>query len=168
MKKVFFVLILAALSLSAYAQGWSRTEFAGDELKGVEAYTAYSFDMPGVGSFVFFDNEEAQYRLVCSDGIFSMERSQSYLGLQVTVGIYDDSDKLVDKFKMWLDALNQTDYEILTTRNAGTMFNPVGQKGKVKKILKCINGGKGYVRFLAPRYNKTEFDLKVYPIDIAH
>lgn len=167
MKKILVLLLIVSLPLVSFAQGWSRTDFPADELKGNESYTAYSYDLPGYGSFIFFSDEDGQYRLKSSDGIFDVESIQGYVGQQITVGIYDDNDKLVEKFNMWLDALNKTNFDILTTRNAGGMFNPTGQKSKVKKILKCINGGSGYVRFLAPRYNKTDFDFKVYPIDIA-
>lgn len=167
MKKILVLLLIVSIPLLSFAQGWSRTDYPADELKGNKAYTAYTYQLQDLGAFIFFSSEDGQYRITCTDGIFGVERINGYVGQQITVGIYDDNDKLVDKFKMWLDALDGTNYDVLTTRNAGTMSNPMGQKGKVKKILKCIIGGSGYVRFLAPRHNKTDFDFKVYPIDIA-
>jgi hypothetical protein len=43
------------------------------------------------------------------------------------------------------------------------MANPVGQKGKVKKIFKALLSGTGYVRIVAERFQTTDFDMKIIP-----
>jgi hypothetical protein len=81
----------------------------------------------------------------------------------VLVGIYNNDGKMIEKFKLWLDKENNTRNQVLRTRNAGTMANPVGQKGKVKKIFKTLLSGSGYVRIVAERYHAADFDMKIIP-----
>lgn len=149
--------------------GWEITKQEADELKGNEAYSSYMYKQPGVGSFVFWGFEEYQFRIISDDGVFNYESGYnqytgSYSGEIITVGLYDDQDKLIEKFSMWLDRDKSKGGTFLNTRNAGTMSNPVGQKGKVKKIFKHLQGNSGYVRIVAARYNRTDFDIKIPPV----
>jgi len=149
--------------------GWEITKIDADELKGNEAYTAYKYYQPGEGSFIFWGFNEFQYRIFSDNGIFDYQSgynrySGSYSGESVTVGLYDGNDNLIEKFDMWLDKESDKGGSYLRTRNAGGMSNPVGQKGKVKKILKHLQGDSGYVRIVATRYNRADFDIKIPPV----
>jgi len=149
--------------------GWEITKIDADELKGNEAYTAYKYYQPGEGSFIFWGFNEFQYRIFSDNGIFNYQSgynrySGSYSGESVTVGLYDGNDNLIEKFDMWLDKESDKGGSYLRTRNAGGMSNPVGQKGKVKKILKHLQGDSGYVRIVATRYNRADFDIKIPPL----
>ena len=149
--------------------GWVITKQEADELKGNEAYTSYMYNQPGEGSFVFWGFEEYQFRIISENGVFNYESgynqySGSYSGESITVGLYDDNDKLIEKFNMWLDRDKSKGGNFLNTRNAGGMSNPVGQKGKVKKIFKHLQGNSGYVRIVAARYNHADFDIKIPPV----
>jgi hypothetical protein len=64
---------------------------------------------------------------------------------------------------MWLDRSENKANRVVKTRNAGGMSNPVGQKGKVKKIFKALQSDKGYVRIVAERFQTTDFDMKIIP-----
>ena len=79
------------------------------------------------------------------------------------VGIYDENDKLTDKFTMWLDRVDNKGNMIVRTRNAGGMANPVGQKGKVKKIFKALQSDTGYVRIVAQLFQSADFDINIPP-----
>ena len=149
--------------------GWVITKQEADELKGNEAYNIYMYNQPGEGSFVFWGFEEYQFRIMSENGVFNYESgynqySGSYSGESITVGLYDDNDKLIEKFNMWLDRDKSKGGNFLNTRNAGGMSNPVGQKGKVKKIFKHLQGNSGYVRIVAARYNHADFDIKIPPV----
>lgn len=149
--------------------GWQITKQDADELKGNEAYLSYMYNQPGMGSFVFWGFEEYQFRIISDNGVFNYESgynrySGSYSGESVIVGLYDGNDKLIEKFNMWLDRDKSKSGTFLKTRNAGTMSNPVGQKGKVKKIFKHLQGNSGYVRIVATRYNRADFDIKIPPV----
>ncbi|MBR6893700.1 MAG: hypothetical protein IKN15_10805 [Bacteroidaceae bacterium] len=158
-----------AQETSSSNAGWVITKQEADELKGNEAYTSYMYSQPGEGSFVFWGFEEYQFRLISENGIFNYESgynqySGSYSGESITVGLYDDNDKLIEKFNMWLDRDKSKGGNYLKTRNAGSLSNPVGQKGKVKKIFKHLQGNSGYVRIVAARYNHADFDIKIPPV----
>lgn len=149
--------------------GWTITKNEADELKGNKAYTSYVYNDPGMGSFVFWGFEEYQFRIVSDNGVFNYESgynqfSGSYSGEIVIIGLYDGNDKLIEKFNMWLDRDKSKGGTFLNTRNAGGMSNPVGQKGKVKKIFKHLQGDNGYVRIVAARYNHSDFDIKLPPV----
>lgn len=82
-------------------------------------------------------------------------------GELVLVGIYDADGKMTEKFKLWLDLVRDSGLKDLRTRNAGGMSNPVGQKKKVRKIFEALRSGAGYVRIVAPRYDNSDFDIKI-------
>jgi hypothetical protein len=168
MKKVLlsFVMLLAAVAASAQGT-WEKTITEADELKGIEGGEAYIYTVPQMGSFVFWGFDKFQYRLVSDEAQFNTKTvsgmSVYYTGLEAFVGIYDDNDKLIEKFKMWLDKEDNKANSFVRTRNAGGMSNPVGQKGKVKKIFKALQSGKGYVRIVCERFNRSDFDIKITP-----
>ena len=159
----------SAQATSSGNAGWVKTKQEADELKGNEAYTSYVYNQPGEGSFIFWGFDEYQYRIFSDNGIFNYESgynrySGSYSGETVTVGLYDGNGNLIEKFDMWLDKERSKGGSYLRTRNAGAMSNPVGQKGKVKKIFKHLQGDSGYVRIVATRYNRPDFDIKIPPV----
>ena len=169
MCKVLTIAIMMVLALSANAQGeWRTVELEGDPLKGTESGTAYIYEDPEIGSFVFWGFDKFQYRITVAEGQFNINAGYnryggSYAGLSVSVGLYDDNNKLKEMFKMWLDRESNSGNTFLKTRDSGVMNNPVGQKGKVKKIFNALKSGSGYVRIVAERYNTTDFDLKITP-----
>ena len=63
------------------------------------------------------------------------------------------------KFHKEADELKGTS-SILRTRNAGIMFNPVGQAKKVKKMYKHLHTT-GYLRIVAPRHEASDYDIKI-------
>lgn len=117
---------------------------------------------------MFYGFDNYQFCLL-SDGVqFNIETgynhfSGSYAGVSVLVGIYDVDGNLIEKFSMWLDRVDKMGNYAVKTRNAGGMSNPVGQKGKVKKILKALRSDSGYVRIVAERFQRTDFDIKIPP-----
>ena len=171
MKKIatITIMLLVAITMSAQMEGkWLKKQSEADELKGTSGGTYYSYVVPGLGAFVIFDFNTYQYFLLSEKEQFNIETGYdqfigSYAGITVLVGIYDENDKLTEKFKMWLDRSENKANRVVKTRNAGGMSNPVGQKGKVKKIFKALQSDKGYVRIVAERFHSTDFDIKIPP-----
>ena len=170
MKKLFLLMmLLMPLCVSAQEEGkWLKQESEADELKGSTGGSYYTYVVPGIGAFVIFGFDTYQYFLLSEKKQFNIDAGYStyggaYAGISVLVGIYDENDKLTDKFTMWLDRVDNKGNMIVRTRNAGGMSNPVGQKGKVKKIFKALQSGKGYVRIVAERFQSTDFDIKIPP-----
>lgn len=169
MKKVLFTILMLSAVMTGSAQGeWEKTIVEGDPLKGTETSTVYIYSVPGMGSFIFWTWDTYQFRLVSETAQFNIESGYnnfvgSFSGATVHVGIYDDNDTLLEKFDMWLDKENNRGNQCIRTRNAGTMSNPVGQKGKVKKIFKALKANTGYVRILTERFNHADFDIRILP-----
>lgn len=171
MKRIVSITIalLMAIATSAQEEGaWQRHESKADELRGSSGGTYYSYIVPGLGGFMIFGFDNYQYFLISDSGQFNIDAGYSqfagsYAGVTVLVGIYDDDGQLKEKFKMWLDRVDNKGNCVVRTRDAGGMANPVGQKGKVKKIFKALQSDGGYVRIVAERFQRTDFDLKITP-----
>lgn len=148
------------------AQSWERTEHHADALKGTESYTSFMYTTPSVGSFVCWSNNPNSFRIINEAGIFNYTSYYNqYLGtvrgLDVIIGLYDENDNLKEKFKIWLDCESDKP-TFLEAINRGALFNPVGRKKKIKKTLKHLTSGKGYVRIIADTYGTSpNFDLKI-------
>lgn len=158
MKKQLCFIIMMVFSLCINAQ-WRLEHVPADELKGTKEYDMYSYVQDDLGAFSFYGFDEYQFKILSKKGIFNVEREGRWRGCLVLVGMYTEDDKLYDSFKLWLDAQNGS--QILQTRNMGTMSNPVGQKGKVRRMLDFLQRGKGYVRIVAPRYADSDFDIHI-------
>lgn len=160
MKKISLFLFLLVSTISN-AQVWSKQEFNADPLKGVsQAYTSYVYTDYSVGSFIFWSSEPNQYRLHCSEGIFNRDCSSGTCGVFASIGLYDEHDNLIEMFTSWLRCESgKMDY--LDTFRGSVMSTPIGQKRKCESIFRHIQHGKGYVRFVCPRYGRSDFDLKV-------
>lgn len=177
MKKVLFTFTMMLATQFAYSQAienlglWERTKTEADELKGQEASDVLMYTVAGMGNFICWGFEEFQFRLVSSEAQFDIDAGYgryvgSYAGVTINVGIYTKDGKLVEKFTMWLDREDNRANRFLRTRNAGSMTNPVGQKGKVKKIFNALKSGSDQkVRIVAPRYNTTDFDITLTPVN---
>ena len=171
MKRIVSIAIalMMAVAMSAQVEGkWIKQQSEADELKGSSGGTYYSYTVSGLGSFTIYGFDKFQYFLISEKEQFNIETgysrySGSYAGISVLVGIYDENDKLTEKFKMWLDRVDNKGNRIVRTRDAGGMSNPVGQKGKVKKIFKALQSDGGYVRIVAERFQSTDFDIKISP-----
>lgn len=171
MKKIVTITIalMMAIAMSAQVEGkWLKQESEADELKGSTGGSYYTYVVPGIGAFVIFGFDTYQYFLLSEKKQFNIDAGYStyggaYAGISVLVGIYDENDKLTDKFTMWLDRVDNKGNMIVRTRNAGGMANPVGQKGKVKKIFKALQSDTGYVRIVAQLFQSADFDIKIPP-----
>ena len=171
MKRIVSITIALtmAIAMSAQVEGkWLKQESEADELKGSTGGSYYTYVVPVIGAFVIFGFDTYQYFLLSEKKQFNIDAGYSryggaYAGISVLVGIYDENDKLTDKFTMWLDRVDNKGNMIVRTRNAGGMANPVGQKGKVKKIFKALQSDTGYVRIVAQLFQSADFDINIPP-----
>lgn len=160
---MMLMLMLSAV-LTASGQGeWKSTVIHGDELKGVKGGVVHIYTQPEMGSFVFWGFDKFLFRLTSDKCQFNTKISGEYIGITIHVGIYSDDGQLIEKFDMWLDKEDNYANMFVKTRNEGAMSNPIGQKGKVKKIFKALQNGNGYVRIVCERYHNTDYDLKIVP-----
>ena len=168
MKKLLLTFILAlscTLGVMAQTEGkWHVLQVEPDELKDEPGGSRYVYEVENVGWFIVREWDKYQF-MISSFHPFAAEHVRdlvsSYDGELVLVGIYDENGKLTEKFEMWLDLVRDSGYKDLRTRDAGFMNNPVGQKKKVRKIFEALRSGVGYVRIVAPRYDHSDFDIKI-------
>ncbi len=148
MKKVIIICMLIIASVHTFAQSWKTTEFKADELKGTEAYTAFTYNDESGNSFVFWSNTDKAIRIINEEKLFDSNMNGE---IWVKVGFYDDTDKLTQKKDMVFKMINGT-YSIAETR----------YKKEAAIILKYLKEEKGYIRFIAPQYQTVAtWEIKV-------
>lgn len=152
------IMILTALTVSAQGE-WTKTQFDGDELTGVSAYTAYTYSEEGKGSYVSWGWDDPHFRLITEKGIFSESVCYAWFGqyraVRVLVGIYDGQRNLKEKF--YVDM-----YQEKTSRgNRISLSSMKSERKKAKKIAKALTSDRGIVRFVCARYSRSNFDLWV-------
>lgn len=160
MKKLMTIALLLSLCMTAGAQGkWSTTNYAADELKGQRAYTAYTYEKPGVGTYVSWGWKNPDFRLITENGIFDESLCYEWYGsfhaVRVLVGIYDAQGNLQEKFYVQM-------YKESSGLGDKIHLSAVKKQQKLgKKIAKALSEGDGFVRFVCARYSQSEFDLIV-------
>ncbi len=164
MKKLLTIALLLLVVLTAGAQGkWTYANYAADELTGQQAYTAYEYEVSGVGSYVSWGWKNPDFRLITQRGIFDesicYEWYGSFRACRVLVGIYSAQGILQEKFYVQM-------YK--ESSGPGNKIHLSGMKKQQKlgkKIAKALSEGDGYVRFICARYSQNDFELKVphYP-----
>lgn len=166
MKKLLTIALMAMLSLAVYAQSgkWTATKFAGDELTGSQPYTAYSYTLPGTGSFVTFGWNTPEFRIIAEKGIF--DESVYYTGfgesqaVKVLVGIYDTSSgkpELLEKFNLFMNKEDNTLGDKIVISRASLKR----ERKKALKILEALTIKNRVVRFICPRFMDSYLDLCV-------
>lgn len=163
MKKILFIVLMLLTILRVSAQGgWTTTNYKADELKGMEAYTAYQYNYPGIGSFVTWDWDFPSIRLVSDKGIFSESIYNrgwgNFRAVRVLVGIYQSDGTMTEKFFIDMNIEKNS----TSTRIYGNNYNCLKKDQKrILKVLKALRTKGLYVRFVCDRYNESDFDLSV-------
>ena len=152
--------LMMALTISqvAHAQKWDTTFFAADELEGIEAYYAYHIADSTGNVFNFWSNENTNFRVVSSSGIFDWHGNFNIV--RATIGYYDASNKLVEK----------KDIQLVVADGRGDMAEPntsigigsISNKKKAIQLLNYLRNEEGYIRILIPLYGRIDkFDLTI-------
>lgn len=151
MKKVLWLIVcLMTMVLSVNAQNWQTETTQGDELKGTSAKTMniYTDDS---GTFVFTNEDSYAFMVVTNEGIFDYDIDK--YAKRTIVGLYDANNVLIEKLDLPLQ-------RTFITSSHGKVMGCV-KKNVGEKILSFIKSEKGYVRIIAGRYDRTDFDFKV-------
>lgn len=164
MKKLLTIALLLLVGMTAGAQGkWTYSNYPADALTGQQAYTAYMYEVPGVGSYVSWGWDDPDFRLITANGIFSesicYEWYGSFRAYRVLVGIYTAKGELKEKFyvQMYKENSSLGDKIHLSSMKK--------QRKLAKKISKALSDGDGFVRFVCARHSQGDFDFTVphYP-----
>lgn len=145
MKKVLWLIVcLMTMVVSANAQnGWDKMVYDADELEGTESYTSYCYwDEDGM---VVFNSNSSIYALSTNRGFFDYKGNS----VSVIVGFYDLDGKLLKKeTSLFYVSPGKRDC-CFSSKEEGIFFK------------KYIEEERGYVRFIVPRYGKSNFDFKI-------
>ena len=151
---------------------WSTITFAGDELKGTSAYLAYSMGND-TGCVILYSSKPATnhypiIKLVAGEYSFfnwdtDSNFSYSYQKFNIaTVGIYENG-KLVKKGKMYLSVVDdKTDQAyICEPTESNKKWYRLKDQIKAIEIYDAVCKDGFSVRFIASRYDKSNFDVTI-------
>ena len=158
MRKLLFGFLFFA-SLPTLAQDWIRTSVKGDELLGTSDRVVLMFEDNG-NLFQFNENDDKTYILKTSESFFDFTSIKGAKGRFTTngiVGIYDNSDNLIEKLEIVYEVLEPA---TSCYPNKYTLMGGNNLK-RSKKVIDYIKNGKGYIRFILPLHLTTNFDFKV-------
>lgn len=143
---ILIVISLVCMAYSASAQ-WQKANFPADELKGTEAYTAYIF-YDSDSDFMCYWSNDVSIKIGAGRGIFDYSDHH----VRVIIGFYE-GDTLLEKETATF-YVPDGDSDTAYTSSYG------GGKQLAEKIINHLNT-KGDVRFIAPKYSGSDFDLVV-------
>jgi len=159
MKKLLTIALLLMMVLTAGAQGeWTVSHREADPMKNQTAKDVYIYEASGIGSVVVWDWDKADFRLITDDGFFRVLYVNGMQIVPIKVGFYDDNGNLDKMYEIQLVPEDNTNNKWIAT--AG--FYYFG-RGNIRKIMKRLKSGSGYVRFLGELYGNKYFDFKVKP-----
>lgn len=164
MKKLLTIALMAVLSLTAGAQEgkWSTGMTEMDELKGYAGGPYYRYDVEGVGGFILWDWNDWAFKFFTEEGAFDVwvnERNGNCF-IKASVGCYTLDGKLIGKFEDHVEAdhISQKSAWI----NKKWLYSWSQSKG-LKKMLRTLKSGNGYMRIVCKRKGAPDFDLKIMP-----
>ena len=159
MKKLLTIPLLLMIVLTAGAQGtWTVSHREADPMKNQDARDVYIYDVNGKGSVVVWDWDKADFRLIAEKGFFRTLYSNGMKIVPIRAGIYDENGNLEKMYDIQLVPEDNTNNKWIATAN----FYYLG-RGNIRKVMKRLKSGKGYVRFLGELYNNQYFDINVPP-----
>lgn len=159
MKKLLTIALLLLAGLAASAQGeWIVSHRDADPMKNQDARDVYIYKTGGYGEVVVWDWDKADFRLIAEKGFFHVLNAGGMRIVPIRAGIYDENGELEKIYDIDLVPENNTNNRWIATAD----FYYFG-RGDIRKVMKRMKSGKGYVRFLVEMYDKKYFDIKVKP-----
>lgn len=147
MKKSLILALCAIATLQVSAQRWSETVHPADEMQNTKEYISYMYSDEKDNNFIYWSGSNG-IRIINNEGLFDSDLHRSF---KIQIGYYDKTGKLIKKENKTLYLLKD-DYQ-----KAETSLFSTG-----KKVIDYIKNKDGYVRILAPQYQKiTPWEILV-------
>ena len=162
MNKLFTIVLLLIAGFTASAQGtWSTGMREGDELKGDNGGPYYRYEVEGEGGFVLWDWNDWEFKIFTTKGGFDVwyYQNSGFRYIRITMGLYTLDGKLTAKRDIEL-AVDHTHKEAWINKKG--LYYPATRK-LLKKMLRALKSGDGYVRVICARKNAEDFDIKIMP-----
>lgn len=168
MKKLLTIALLMMAGLTAGAQEgtWSTGMNEADELKGLLGGPYYRYDLEGIGSFILWDWEDWKFRIITDKGRFEENLSSGNWYNSISMGLYSPSGQLTEKLESIIEVDHSSPNTATIDKNWMYYYKPK-QKSKIKKIIRALKSGEGYVRIVCKRKDMSDFDLKITKYDIS-
>lgn len=165
MKRIATIALLLC-SMVAVAQGtegkWGKTTIYGDDLKGIADQTTYTYCVEGIGKMVVTDWASCYFTIV-ADHPLAFDRvpySERNSGIELLVGIYNHRGHLTERIRLWMSAVNRSNYRI--EPHTAWLGIPIRQTKKIRHIFDVLRADDGrYVRMICPLENRAELDINV-------
>ena len=159
MKKLLTIALLLLVVLAAGTQGkWTVSHRDADPMKNQDARDVYIYETGGNGEVVVWDWDKADFRLIAEKGFFHVLYMGGSKIVPIKAGIYDENGNLEKMYTIQLIPEENTNNKWIST---GTFY--YFGRGDIRKVMKRMKSGKGYVRLLGELYNNQYFDIKVIP-----
>lgn len=150
MKKFFIALVMCLVAMAANAQnGWQTITDDGDELKGTTCSVSYIYQ--GDDGIFGFNGEKGYIFIIPDAGIIDYDVYDNAKG--VVIGLYDQNDNLIERIKT---PANKTFRVVNRGQSAFCTKDNVN-----KRVVDFIKNEHGFVRVIADRYSRSDFDVKV-------
>ena len=184
MKKLLTIVLMLLAGITANAQGvWTTIETPADELKGEKGGIHYKYSVEGVGEIEIYDWNDCLVRVRTYEGSFDYQEIKSRQVMNysmgggvstqsvpyatprfsstVLIGKYDDNGKLKTKSEEGWEVDRSQNCQNVTV-NKKWFFYPQSCR-KIKKLVKAMQSGDGYVRIVIKRKEMPDFDLIITP-----
>lgn len=168
MKKLITIALLLASVLTTSAQGkWATVKVEADELKGVKGGETYRFTVDSVGYVEITDWKKDRLTIATNESEFCYSKrevvnpvthvNKTVHVADVLLGLYNNDGALLEKIdgESYFDEDNPKSLLVV-----GRTFT---QSSKMKRMLKAVKAGTGYMRIVIKRVNTSDFDMKVTP-----
>lgn len=155
MKKLLLLTFVLFSTLAASAQYWYQYKTEADELKGTSASSYHAVKIPDIGIITLEDNKDV-LTFTTFEGIFDYEKYQTYFTVvNALFGMYGENGELIEKEEIMISVSEESPYFAIADCSRSLLKN----SSKISNVASWIRNNKGSVRFVIPRYGKTDFDV---------
>lgn len=186
MCKFFYFLILLFISISVSAQdltkikhtddikyaidGWIYNVSQGDELTGDSSHENFIYIAEDMHHIVRFHRyrDGIQFFIQATEGIFDYNHYDIVFG---NCGFYDKNGNLIEALHSVLQKDGSNEFAYSSTHKTGKTlivqnnFSAKGFQNKrtqlINKIFDFLMNKDGFVRFVAPKYDGKQMDIKI-------
>lgn len=159
---VTIALLLCSMVAGAQTGQWTKTTTDGDDLKGIADQTTYTYRVEGIGKMVVTDWASCYFTIV-ADQPLAFDRvpySERNSGIELLVGIYNHRGHLTERIRLWMSAVNRSNYKI--EPHTAWLGIPIRQTKKIRHIFDVLRADDGrYIRMICPLDNIAELDINV-------
>lgn len=171
MRKLLTIALML-IGMTAYAQGvWKTVKVEADELKGVKGGESYQFTVDSIGFIEITDWKKDRITITTNEGVFEYSKQEvvnpvtrmnkTVYVSKILIGLYNSEGGLQEKLDGESYFAEENPKSLLVV---GRTFS---QTRIMKRMLKAVQSGEGYLRIISKRKGMPDFDLKTTPYNQA-